>query len=123
MKHLFAFVVVALALLSIIVTARPAGAGLMPPTDRTRGLVYDGLLPGLGVCPGAYRMNSENDLVRCTHGPDPAPIALNVAYSVGPIAGSSGAPTSASVVCDGDGSSGPRVQVLYVHASNVPDQY
>ena len=123
MKYLFASLVGALALLSLIATAHPADAGLMPPPDRSRGLVYDGLLPGLGVCPGAYRVQSDNDLVRCTHGPDPAPIAMNVAYSVGPITDSSGTLNSASVVCDGDGVSGPRVQVLYVHASNVPDQY
>jgi hypothetical protein len=50
-------------------------------------------------------------------GPAPAPGALTPATA--------GSPTAAAgaAVCDGDGSSGFRVQLLYVHAADVADRY
>jgi hypothetical protein len=57
----------------------------------------------------------------CTHGDDPAPTGLAVAAQVFPL--TQAATQQASIICDGDGTSGKRVQVLYVHADDVADRY
>lgn len=72
------------------------------------GLVADEALCG----PGGFRIE-ETEL--CTHGPDGAP------HGDGEVA-----PASAShppIICDGDGVSGKRVQVLYVRTESTPDRY
>lgn len=56
----------------------------------------------------------------CTHGDDPAPQGLVIAARVAPLVQ---AAVPAAVICDGDGVSGKRVQVLYVHAEDVADRY
>ncbi len=121
MKHVFAFLVLSLALLSVLASNQPAEAGRgIPPNNRAKGLVYDGLqLPTDRSCKGAFKITANG---RCTHGPDAAPASMNVAYSVAPATGTSSA-TASSVVCDGDGVTGKRMQVMYVHAADVPDQY
>src|SRR5215217_8100595 len=56
----------------------PPGAGAaqaFPPTDRARGLVWDGLAPGRveNRCDGAYEIRGRADeVLGCTHGPDAA---------------------------------------------------
>ena len=55
---------------------------------------------------------------RCTHGPDPEPPA-----AVRDAARSLKAETPAALCEDGDGTSGFRVQVLYLRAANAPDRY
>src|SRR5262245_29704435 len=57
----------------------------------------------------------------CTHGPDPAPPGFEIDQPVSPIAFT--AADTAFAACIGDGVSGPRVQVIYAHASDVPDRY
>jgi hypothetical protein len=59
----------------------------------------------------------------CTHGPDPAPPDLDADGRAGPAAAKSVAAASPSIVCDGNGQSGLRVQILYVHASDVSNRY
>ena len=55
----------------------------------------------------------------CTHGPDPAPPGVTPGIPDEPEPY-----TEASyAVCDGNGSSGKRVQVLYVHAFDVESKY
>ncbi|MDQ2682399.1 MAG: hypothetical protein M3Y37_02620, partial [Chloroflexota bacterium] len=56
---------------------------------------------------------------RCSHGPDPAPPGVDPATVDLP----EDFTESAFAVCDGNGSSGKRVQVLYVRASDRPDQF
>jgi hypothetical protein len=56
---------------------------------------------------------------RCTHGPDPAPPGVDPAVVDPPVDFSA----ASFAVCDGNGLSGDRVQVLYVHASDKPDRY
>jgi hypothetical protein len=113
--------------------------------DPRRGLVHKGLKPATsGACLGAYDAGSK----QCTHGPDVPPPGLDVTKDVPPIAAtpaateragaepadeqlaaeaapSAGSGTAAAspwaVPCDGDGTSGNRVQVLYVHAAT--DRY
>jgi hypothetical protein len=56
----------------------------------------------------------------CTHGSDPAPLGLSVKRRVQPIAAAplaAGTTVNALAVCEGDGTSGRRVEVLYVHGS------
>jgi hypothetical protein len=102
----------------------PAGV----PSDQPQlGLRYAGLTPGKvgGPCPGVYRV-SGTDL--CSHGPDAPPPGLAVDRDVAPVApvarGANGATTAASsVVCDGDGITGKRVQVLYVRGTDTASRF
>ena len=110
-----------------------------PKDDPRRGLVHKGLKPArTGPCLGGYEVGSAK---LCTHGPDAPPPGLDVTKDVPPVAVTAApkeatgaqlgdeqlaaeaapadAPVAASpwaVPCDGDGTSGNRVQVLYVHA-------
>jgi hypothetical protein len=65
---------------------------------------------------------------RCTHGPDPVPPGLDIDRRVKPVrnlrSADGGSPsTPAAVLCDGDGVSGNRVQVIYARASDVTSRY
>lgn len=121
--------------------AKPAAAVPVrqPKDDPRRGLVHKGLKPARsGPCLGGYEVGSAT---LCTHGPDSPPPGLDVTKDVPPVAVTAAAketagaqlgdeqlaaeaapadePVAASpwaVPCDGDGTSGNRVQVLYVHA-------
>lgn len=101
----------------------------LPPNNAERGLVYDGLQPDTtGKCAGGltFSVTSKGKTqTYCTHGPDEAPLNANVASRVPPARSRKtlSAQSLASVVCDGDGVTGNRVQVIYAHASDVPDQY
>src|SRR5687768_9429251 len=59
----------------------------------------------------------------CTHGPDPVPPDLGADGRAGAAAAKTVAAASASIVCDGNGQTGLRVQLLYVHADNVSSRY
>jgi hypothetical protein len=59
----------------------------------------------------------------CTHGPDPVPPDLGRNGRAGAAAAKTVAAASASIVCDSNGQSGLRVQMLYVHASDVSNRY
>ncbi len=80
----------------------------------------------VGPCAGVYRVTLTGD---CTHGPDPDPTD-----DVDPVARTPSSGRSAlnpfpivaeytNVECIGNGTSGKRVQVLYVRASNVADGF
>jgi hypothetical protein len=56
----------------------------------------------------------------CTHGPDPAPSGLDEDRRVGTLTLRAANARTASLACDGDGQTGPRVQVLYVRGSQTP---
>ncbi|MGI9032947.1 MAG: hypothetical protein ACR2HY_04565 [Acidimicrobiales bacterium] len=105
-----------------------------PPRDPSRGLVYDGLRRSArtGACRGNFEVDDLHDRAGralCTHGPDPAPPGVDVrkpqgtAASLPGMAPGGGTATASNLACDGDGTSGDRVQLLYVHASNVSDSY
>lgn len=55
----------------------------------------------------------------CTHGPDPIPPGIDASDVPSPISGVGGDPP---IDCEGDGSSGNRVQVLYVRRSSDPSR-
>jgi hypothetical protein len=59
----------------------------------------------------------------CTHGPDPVPPDLGADGRAGAASAETVAAASPSIVCDGNGQTGLRVQLLYVHASDVSSRY
>ncbi len=104
---------------SMQVTPEPTAPPL-PPNEPERGLIYDGLEVATdGPCKGLYRV-VNTDL--CTHGPDPAPEGVDIKQSVPPIDAAL-EPAMPLAQCDGDGTSGRRIQVLYARASDMPDRY
>ncbi|WP_432978591.1 ricin-type beta-trefoil lectin domain protein [Dactylosporangium sp. CA-233914] len=121
--------IVAGALLVVGISTAPAWAQqqqqqgppdpTIPANDSARGLVYDGFKVGAGRCKGLFELKSVAGA--CTHGPDAAFAGTDVKQSVAPLSSVAAAPLS--VVCDGDGQSGNRVQVLYIHGSGNADRY
>lgn len=96
--------------------------------DRSRGVVHAGLRKATGgTCTDLYAAAPLDEL--CTHGPDPAPVGVDVTArrSRTALAAESGTTTAvasaAASVCDGDGQAGPRVQVLLVRAADVVDRW
>jgi hypothetical protein len=90
----------------------------VPLDEPARGLVYNGLKAAQdGPCVGSYQVTGI-DFTMCTHGPDAPPPGLDVKRSVQPLAvGNGDLGTQALAVCEGDGVSGRRVEVLYIHGS------
>ena len=89
------------------------------------GLVYDGLQLSDGACHGGFEIlvpNRPGTRPLCTHGPDPAPPTFDAARRVAPLRVQNRT-SATSIICDGDGVSGKRVQILYAHAADVPDNY
>jgi hypothetical protein len=108
-----------------------------PPDDPAHGVVYGGLRrqAAAGECRGNFELaglRDRNLQSLCSHGPDPAPAGVDVhqsrkpepssAQATSPASGS-GVAAQGSVACDGDGTSGYRVQLIYAHATNVADRY
>lgn len=99
----------------------------LPVERAARGLVYGGLVPGTtSICRDALQVvvpgKAGKERTYCTHGPDPAPAGVNVKNRVSPQS-NGGTTAKTTIMCDGDGVSGQRVQVIYAHASDVPDRY
>jgi hypothetical protein len=100
------------------VVHRHAAPAALPPDDPERGLIYRGLEKATdGPCAGLYRVKNVKGTVMCTHGPDPAPPGLSVHGDVPPAPRTADPAAQPLVVCAGDGVSGRRVEVLYVHGS------
>ncbi|MFB9180217.1 ricin-type beta-trefoil lectin domain protein [Dactylosporangium sucinum] len=97
-------------------TAEPG----LPSDDPARGLVYDGFKAGTGRCKGLLEVKAVPGA--CTHGPDAAFAGLDVRRSVAPLSAAAAAAPLATV-CDGDGQSGYRVQVLYIRGASNADRY
>ena len=128
--------VVAVTLLALL-SGTPAAAGpntaagaeytrARPADNAATGMIWSGLAADRsGPCAGLYRVAGLSTTM-CTHGPDPAPAGLDIKRSVAPLpqrAATAAAP-SALAVCEGDGTSGRRVEVLYVHGTtNRYSQY
>jgi hypothetical protein len=90
----------------------------VPADDAARGMIYSGLTAAKdGPCAGVFQVKGVYP-VMCTHGPDPAPAGLSVKRRIQPFAApAAGTNASALAVCEGDGTSGRRVEVLYIHGS------
>ena len=95
--------------------------------DRARGLNFDGLRRGRsdGPCARKYEMVLSSGEVLCTHGPDAAPAGVDVSEPAPvPMVPQEGPVTALSTVsCEGDGTSGNRVQLVYARAAGVADRY
>ncbi|GAA3239686.1 hypothetical protein ACFO1B_09305 [Dactylosporangium siamense] len=89
----------------------------LPSDDVAKGLIYTGLQRRpAGPCgPGLLEVTGTSP-VMCTHGPDAAPAGLSVKAGVPALAAAAPAAQSLAV-CEGDGTSGRRVEVLYIHGS------
>ncbi|MCC6457458.1 MAG: hypothetical protein IT328_21055 [Caldilineaceae bacterium] len=98
-----------------------AQASLQLPPDRPElGQIYSGLeVDTTGTCKGFFRITGTN---YCTHGPDQPPPGVNIRQNTPPIMAERLVGFS-SALCDGDGVSGNRVEVLYVRASDRPNRY
>jgi hypothetical protein len=94
----------------------------VPENDVDKGLVYDGLVaPTDGPCAGMFEFVDQPGI--CTHGPDLPPPDLSGTTSVEPLTEDGFAESTAAAVCDGDGVSGKRVEVLYVREAGKADRY
>jgi hypothetical protein len=111
-------VTVLIGLLSGSAFAGVQGDPALPANDAARGMVYSGLeVARNGPCAGMLQVKGVTPAM-CTHGPDPAPPGLSVKRPIQPLAAApTAAGASALAVCEGDGTSGRRVEVLYVHGS------
>ena len=90
----------------------------VPTDDPARGLRYRGLRAArTGACVGSFEIAGVTPTM-CTHGPDAPPPGLAVGTRIKPLAARVAqlAP-QALPVCEGDGVSGKRVEVLYIHGS------
>ena len=131
--------ILSLAAFGALITTAPAAAA-PSATAAARGQIVKGLVhadrPGCTLFAGAKTGV-------CTHGPDLAPVGRDVrkGRAVATLRKAAGLTTpagtarttpgtvtlpadgSGAVVCDGDGVSGRRVQVLYVVAADRPDRF
>lgn len=116
-------------LLSIPIALAVAVSGLLGP-DRVESGASEAAasLPDLGrvgnwlgLCTGPLSLLATSEL--CTHGPDPAPPGFDIDEQVQPLVDQVARQQMAGITCDGDGQSGSRVQVLYVHGSDVASRY
>jgi hypothetical protein len=117
----------------------------VPADEPAKGLIHRGLKPAKkgSPCVGVYEVVGTG---RCSHGPDAAPAGLDVKAAIAPIAPARPEPklpavttplalkdavqvTPAAVtgpngvVCDGDGQTGKRVQVLYVRDTGTASRF
>lgn len=122
---------VAVAVVALLLPATFAQAGVHPPRDSTgedpRGMEYRGLERGSsGRCAGAYEVKGTEG---CSHGPDPAPPGRdvrnepNTAQLEQRAATADVSSAAGGVYCDGDGTSGNRVEAIYARASDHADRY
>ena len=98
-----------------------------PAAERARGAVFDGLRPGAegSPCAKRYEMVLSSGEVLCTHGPDPAPQGVDVREPapVPMVSGEAATALATSVTCQGDGTTGKRVQLVYARATGTTDRY
>lgn len=112
--------------------ANPGSSNRVIPfkEDRARGLIWEGLeARTTGPCANQKALavvdarGIENG---CTHGPDPAPEGIDATKSVEPLATGDTeqvAAATSGVVCEGDGASGKRVQLIYARSSDKASRY
>jgi len=103
------------------------------PTDQpAKGLLYKGLQRADdGPCKGRFQIRpvaARSGPARCTHGPDPAPDGVDARVAREPEAPAETAlrpeaVAQAEALCTGDGTSGPRVQLIYANFTGQPDRF
>ena len=101
--------------------AQPVIVEQPPPDLPNLGIVYAGLQRNLNSsCGQLYQVKGT---ALCSHGPDLPPAGFNVRNTNPEMAANNQAKTVFPAVCDGDGVSGNRVQMLYVRASDHADRF
>src|SRR5437763_9807947 len=130
MRKLFAAWAAVSTAAACLALVSSASAGATPRDDHARGLVYAGLQQDApnGPCHGGYRMAGPHGETLCTHGPDAAPTGIDARQRRQPEPATTTSPTpgtalASTVQCYGTGSDGPRVKLIYAHASNVTDRF
>jgi hypothetical protein len=114
----FVLFVGALVLLALFSWTTPAYAHeAATPGAVDDSLALEGLRADPQLCSDGYRIA---DTSFCTHGPDAHPPGFAPDALIAPA---EGLVQASAVVCDGDGVSGQRVQLLYVRAEDAPDRY
>lgn len=110
------------ALLGFIFAVGPATAAYahssLTPNAPAASQALDGLISGDPTCGDSYRIAGTE---LCTHGPDEQPPTPVLASAELTQPENFPDPTPAN--CDKDGIAANRVQVMYVHAEDVPDRY
>ncbi|MFN8442635.1 MAG: SdrD B-like domain-containing protein [Caldilineaceae bacterium] len=90
------------------------------PTQQNQRTTYDHLRAAKGgFCDGLFKLVGTD---YCTHGPDEPPPGLKVDQQTTPLLFAAGTDAD-PVLCDGDGVSGNRVQVIYVHPADQLDRF
>ena len=100
---------------------RPPG---VPADQPARGLQYDGLRPARpgGPCGKGFEMSIEGH-PWCTHGPDPAPLGVDVRTAQPALAEGPYATPAVAPECIGTGTDGPRVQVVYAWTTGSANRF
>jgi alpha-tubulin suppressor-like RCC1 family protein len=123
-RRFFLLLLASLTAQAMLLMPLPAVAQAAPGAPQVQQL------PAADPCGEAEELKPGSGL--CTHGPDPAPPGVDINQDVRPVSravrADKGPLTSAfsglpTFECDGDGTSGSRVQLVYIHASDTPDRY
>jgi hypothetical protein len=92
--------------------------GVLTSNTLDSWLAQEGFYLDETLCgPGGYRIQGT-DL--CSHGADAAPPGLDAEWPVAPLPG---LVQASAVICEEDGRSGKRVEVLYLREEGKPDRY
>ena len=98
----------------------PKPLARMPRNQPEKGMIYDGLeIATSGPCVGMFQIIGSN---QCTHGPDEPLPGTNV-FVPTPLVAAAVANQPQEIGCEGNGTAGNRIQVMYVRASDRPDRY
>jgi hypothetical protein len=129
-------VLVCLPLLTgpVALLGSPASAVPDPVEDPARGLRYQGLQKGTddGPCKGKFQIArgaGRGGPARCTHGPDAAPEGIDVRVARQPetlidtLLRPEPSTAAEGTSCVGDGSTGPRVQLVYANITGRTDRF
>ena len=109
-----------------------ASAAPSPKDDPAKGLKFTGLERATeGPCKGRFEIRpapagGRGGPTRCSHGPDAAPDGIDVRVAREPETALETAlrpePVTAAA-CTGDGTTGPRVQLVYANITGRTDRY
>lgn len=95
-------------------------SAILPQDLPALGIVYAGLeVDTTGGCRGLWRVAKTKN---CTHGPDLPPPGISIKKQIMPLAPQQTALVTPGV-CNGDGVSGNRVQIMYARASDKADRF
>ena len=103
---------------ALVSPVRPAPAAPRPAAPATSST----------ACAGAIELRSPTGEVSCTHGPDAAPPGIDINTPRPPLPANRGeavvtVPVPVPPICAGDGTGGPRVQLVYARPAGSADRY